>query len=77
MPKPLAHSNTDPNAFYQQLAYFKGRRIAVGMPTAQWQSELQNEYEQRIAEGALMRLVCGQRCFDRYSMELQPQELVC
>ena len=24
-----------------------------------------------IAEGALMRLVCGQRCFDRYAMALQ------
>ncbi len=24
-----------------------------------------------IAEGALMRLVCGERCFDRYSAELQ------
>lgn len=24
-----------------------------------------------IAEGALMRLVCGERCFDRYSSELQ------
>ena len=24
-----------------------------------------------IAEGALMRLVCGERCFDRYSTELQ------
>jgi Iron-containing redox enzyme len=30
-----------------------------------------------IAEGALMRLVCGQRCFDRYSEELQVQEAVC
>lgn len=27
---------------------------------------------QFIAEGALMRLVCGQRCFDRYSAELRP-----
>ena len=25
-----------------------------------------------IAEGALMRLVCGARCFDRYALELQP-----
>ncbi len=25
-----------------------------------------------IAEGAMMRLVCGVRCFDRYVMELQP-----
>ena len=24
-----------------------------------------------IAEGALMRLLCGQRCFDRYSLELK------
>ncbi len=28
---------------------------------------------QFIAEGALMRLECGQRCFDRYSAELRPQ----
>jgi hypothetical protein len=26
-----------------------------------------------IAEGALMRLLCGERCFDRYSTELQTQ----
>jgi hypothetical protein len=25
-----------------------------------------------IAEGAMMRLVCGARCFERYAMELQP-----
>ena len=30
-----------------------------------------------IAEGALMRLVCGERCFDRYSTELQMQEMAC
>ena len=30
-----------------------------------------------IAEGALMRLVCGQRCFDRYSTELQVQTATC
>ena len=30
-----------------------------------------------IAEGALMRLVCGDRCFDRYSTELQAQEMAC
>ena len=30
-----------------------------------------------IAEGALMRLVCGDRCFDRYSTELQVQEMAC
>ena len=30
-----------------------------------------------IAEGALMRLVCGQRCFDRYSKELRMQAVTC
>ncbi len=30
-----------------------------------------------IAEGALMRLVCGQRCFDRYSTELQAEVATC
>lgn len=30
-----------------------------------------------IAEGALMRLVCGERCFDRYSAELQCQVATC
>ena len=32
---------------------------------------------QHIAEGALMRLVCGQRCFDRYSFELQAEVATC
>ena len=40
---------------------------------------------QFIAEGALMRLVCGERCFNRYSQELQinqsdsplPMEATC
>lgn len=27
---------------------------------------------QAIAEGALMRLTCGARCFDRYALELRP-----
>ena len=30
-----------------------------------------------IAEGALMRLVCGERCFDRYSLELQIEVATC
>ena len=30
-----------------------------------------------IAEGALMRLVCGQRCFDRYSTEMQIEVATC
>ncbi len=30
-----------------------------------------------IAEGALIRLVCGERCFERYSTELQVQEMAC
>ena len=30
-----------------------------------------------IAEGALMRLVCGERCFDRYSTELQAELATC
>ena len=30
-----------------------------------------------IAEGALIRLVCGERCFDRYSAELQCQLATC
>lgn len=30
-----------------------------------------------IAEGALMRLVCGARCFDRYSTDLKVVETVC
>ena len=30
-----------------------------------------------IAEGALIRLVCGERCFDRYSVELQCQVATC
>jgi hypothetical protein len=30
-----------------------------------------------IAEGALMRLVCGERCFDRYSEELQAEVATC
>lgn len=30
-----------------------------------------------IAEGALMRLACGERCFDRYSAELQVQTATC
>lgn len=29
---------------------------------------------QFIAEGALMRLVCGERCFNRNSMELEPDQ---
>ena len=49
--KPLAHTDADPNAFHQQLAYFNVCRVAVGMPTAQWQTALQNEYEHRLVEG--------------------------
>ncbi|MBC7648717.1 MAG: iron-containing redox enzyme family protein [Vitreoscilla sp.] len=30
-----------------------------------------------IAEGALMRLICGERCFDRYSTELQTEVATC
>ena len=30
-----------------------------------------------IAEGALIRLVCGERCFDRYSAELQCEVAAC
>jgi len=30
-----------------------------------------------IAEGALIRLFCGERCFDRYSAELQCQVATC
>jgi hypothetical protein len=30
-----------------------------------------------IAEGALMRLVCGERCFDRYSAELEVLAVLC
>lgn len=30
-----------------------------------------------IAEGALIRLVCGERCFDRYSAELRCQVATC
>ena len=30
-----------------------------------------------IAEGALIRLVCGERCFDRYSAELQCEVVTC
>ncbi len=30
-----------------------------------------------MAEGALMRLVCGERCFDRYSTDLKITETVC
>ncbi len=30
-----------------------------------------------IAEGALMRLVCGARCFERYSTDLKVAESVC
>ncbi len=30
-----------------------------------------------MAEGALMRLVCGARCFDRYSTDLKIAETVC
>jgi hypothetical protein len=30
-----------------------------------------------IAEGALMRLVCGERCFDRYSSELEVLAVLC
>jgi hypothetical protein len=29
---------------------------------------------QFIAEGALMRLVCGERCFERYTAELRHAE---
>lgn len=51
MPQPLAHLNTDPDTFHQQLAGFNVSRIAVAVPSAQWVVELETELEYRVAEG--------------------------
>jgi hypothetical protein len=49
--KPLAYPDVEPDVFHRELAHFNVVRIAAGMPSGQWQSDLQTEFDWRIAEG--------------------------
>ena len=51
MLKPIANSETDPDAFHQQLAHFNQRRIAPAFPAAHWLTDMGNEFNWRMAEG--------------------------
>jgi hypothetical protein len=51
MPKPLTPFDADPDVFHQELAQFNLARLAVGMPSTCWQTNLQTEFEHRLAEG--------------------------
>jgi hypothetical protein len=41
----------DPAAFHRRLSYFNRHRLAVGLPHADWQADLEHEVEMRRAEG--------------------------
>ena len=77
MPKPLAHFETALDTFHQQRARFNVLSVAVAMPSEQWPTILETEFEYRLAEGELIRLACSERCFDRDSAVLQLQEATC
>ena len=77
MPKPLAHFETALDTFHQQRARFNVFSVAVAMPSEQSPTVLETEFEYRVAEGALMRLACSERCFDSDSAVLQLQEATC
>ncbi|MES2402034.1 MAG: iron-containing redox enzyme family protein [Pseudomonadota bacterium] len=44
-------SDFDPDAFHQDLAHFNAARVAVGKPSADWQSNLQQDLNWRLKEG--------------------------
>ena len=77
MPKSLAHLETALDTFHQQRARFNVFSVAVAMPSEQSPTILETEFEYQVAEGALMRLACSERCFDSDSAVLQLQEATC
>ena len=50
MSKPLAPFDVDPDAFHQELAHFNVARVAVSVPSACWNADLETEFEHRVAE---------------------------
>ncbi|MES2191432.1 MAG: iron-containing redox enzyme family protein [Pseudomonadota bacterium] len=43
--------DVDPDTFHQDLAHFNAARVAVGKPSADWQSDLQQDLNWRLNEG--------------------------